>query len=315
MALKLDILANTRQLESEMKSAAREVEGVSDELDNVGKAGTDAGKKISKGLDGAKGGLNDFKQEGKQTSAEVAASFDGSAESIAGGFQELAANAFSGFGPAGAAIGAAIALGMGGAIEMLDGLKTISDETREAIIADFVEVGDALEREAVDARVLSLMSAEPTRKQAELLKEILGVNLAQAYLILAGDAQSAGTTMEEAIAGVQGAASDVDWKTFQELKTTMEATNGAFATGTELAKAREEASRATGETERAQTQKTKEADQLRWEAYARAKTNATGDVTQRVYLQVDDYNVRTYVPPTIVAKVRLQTPTGVMGWQ
>jgi hypothetical protein len=67
----------------------------------------------SEGIDGAKEGLEDFKSESASTARESAASFDGSAESIIGSFQEVAANAFAGFGPAGAVAGLAAAAGIG----------------------------------------------------------------------------------------------------------------------------------------------------------------------------------------------------------
>ncbi len=71
------------------------------------------GKKTKKAAEEGKSGMDDFKQEANQTARESAASFDGSAESIVDVFQEVAANAFQGFGPAGAVAGLAIAAGIG----------------------------------------------------------------------------------------------------------------------------------------------------------------------------------------------------------
>lgn len=115
------------------------LEKVADSLDGVGKDGTsDLGKletsikdvnrealkagddiksgfgnKVKSGVKEAEGGLQDFKSEANSTAKESAASFDGSAESIIDSFQEIAANAFQGFGAAGAVAGLAMAAGIG----------------------------------------------------------------------------------------------------------------------------------------------------------------------------------------------------------
>ena len=76
-------------------------------------AGRDIGTNFKRGTDGAGEGLKDFKQESASTAKESAASFDGSADSIVDAFQEVAANAFIGFGPAGLVAGLAAAAGIG----------------------------------------------------------------------------------------------------------------------------------------------------------------------------------------------------------
>lgn len=75
--------------------------------------GDDIGRNIKDGTDEAEGGLKEFGEEANSTARETAASFDGSADSITGAFQEVAANAFAGFGPAGALAGLALAAGLG----------------------------------------------------------------------------------------------------------------------------------------------------------------------------------------------------------
>jgi hypothetical protein len=170
----------------------------------------------------------------------------------------------------------------------MDELKKAAEETKQTIIDSFLEAGDALDREAVDARVRDLLGVEETRKQVMLLKDIMGVDLAQAALIVAGDFESAGTTMEDAMKAVQGASSDVDFTVFQNLLNTMNATNDAFVTGTDLAKAREDAAKRTGEAERTQIQMTRDADQTRWELYAASRNAMTAPVTQQVNVQLND---------------------------
>ena len=70
-------------------------------------------------FDRAARGADELKDEANDTAREAAASFDGSAEGIADAFQEVAANAFAGFGPAGAVAGLAAAAGIGIAISQL----------------------------------------------------------------------------------------------------------------------------------------------------------------------------------------------------
>lgn len=316
MALSFDINSNTRAAQTQVKNLGKTLQDVTDDLDEVGRdkstekleaslrdlareadrTGDKVGKSIDDGFKKAGKGADDFKQEANSTARETAASFDGSAESIGDAFQEVAANAFGAFGPAAGLAGLAVAAGIGGIKTTFDELAEKSKEVREGIISDFIEVGDALDREAVDARVRDLLGNENTRKQAQLLKDILGIDLADAVLILAGDFETAGTTMADAMAGVNAASGDVDFQTWLELKNTMESTNAAFEVGTALAKAREDAAVRTGEAERDQIQKTKDADQTRWELFAAARADAearaANPIVQRIDIVADDSAAR-----------------------
>lgn len=154
MALKLDILANTTSLIQSMKKGGASIEDVSDALDDLAREGADAGEKMERsfrdiareasdsggkvgremkdGFKKAGDGAEDFKQEANSTAREAAASFDGSAESIGDAFQEVAANAFAGFGPAGALAGLAAAAGIGLATEAFNKAKEATEEAKEA---------------------------------------------------------------------------------------------------------------------------------------------------------------------------------------
>lgn len=107
-----------------------------DDFDKVRKNAKDAGDGIGKGIkdgtDRAGEGMDTFKDEADGTAREAAASFDGSAESIGDVFQELAANAFAGFGPAGAVAGIAAAAGLGIAISKLQEAADKTNEAKEA---------------------------------------------------------------------------------------------------------------------------------------------------------------------------------------
>lgn len=97
--------------------------------DDSRRAGDSVGDNTRRGFDEAGEGAQNFRDEADGTAREVAASFDGSSESIAEGFQEVAANAFAGFGPAGAAAGLAAAAGIGIGIAKL---QEYADEVNEA---------------------------------------------------------------------------------------------------------------------------------------------------------------------------------------
>ena len=151
--LTLDIGANTREVVRGARDTAEAIEGISDALDPLARdgdkvgeeiadglkdgrrevdkletsfkdmaraakregdnAGDAIGKNVSSGADRAKDGISEIGDEAGSTAKEAAASFDGSAESIGDAFQEVAANAFAGFGPAGLVAGAAAAVGFG----------------------------------------------------------------------------------------------------------------------------------------------------------------------------------------------------------
>lgn len=106
-------------------TAKRETKGAGDQI----------GRNYKKGTDEAGEGLKEFKDEANSTARESAASFDGSAESIADVFQEVAANAFAGFGPAGAVAGLAAAVGIGMAVSAIQGgiesTEALKERTQE----------------------------------------------------------------------------------------------------------------------------------------------------------------------------------------
>ena len=113
MALTFDVGMNERAAVRAAKNLGDSLDDVDKKLDDLSKSGGDIGDGMDRGLRKAKAGLDDFKQEANSTARESAASFDGSADSIADAFQEVAANSFAGFGPLGAAAGLAAAAGLG----------------------------------------------------------------------------------------------------------------------------------------------------------------------------------------------------------
>lgn len=97
-------------------------------------AGDSIDRDFRRGTDGASEGMENLKDESKETARESAASFDGSADSILDAFQEVAANAFTGFGPAGLVAGLGIAAGIGIGMAALQATADEAAETKQKII-------------------------------------------------------------------------------------------------------------------------------------------------------------------------------------
>lgn len=187
------------QLEDSLRDAQRATDRLDDEiqdtrqsLERLGRSARDAGDDAKRGMKDAEGGVRDFKDESNSTAREAAASFDGSAESIADAFQEVAANAFAGFGPAGAVAGLAAAAGIGLAAAGF----TAADEARQAseeAIADwadaFVEAGNrALSAGIVAARFQEIITDPERFKTAEKNAKDWGVSIETAVAAMSGDA-------------------------------------------------------------------------------------------------------------------------------
>jgi hypothetical protein len=169
------ISADTRDFEDNVKDAAEALEKIADNLDDVGtgskdvdkveksisdlnktamqaddKLGRTFGKNFRKNTGDAKGGLTELKDEASQTARETAASFDGTATSIVDMFQEVAANAFRGFGPAGAAAGLAAAAGIGvvvNAIQLADASAKESQKRISDLASELINVGGVGQRD------------------------------------------------------------------------------------------------------------------------------------------------------------------------
>jgi hypothetical protein len=126
-----------KNIDRDLTQALKEVEN---KADGTGKG---MGRSFKEGADKAGEGLSELKDESNSTAKEAAASFDGSAESIADAFQEVAANALSGFGALGAGIGLAAAVGIGIAIAKMNELAEANNEAKEKAADLAREIYDA----------------------------------------------------------------------------------------------------------------------------------------------------------------------------
>jgi hypothetical protein len=185
------------------KSAGKVEDSFKDSLDKVEKKAKDTGKDISRSLDeGGAEGLSEMSNEAQSTATEVAASFDGSAESILGGFQELAANAFAGFGPAGAIAGLAIAAGIGtwytqmtedteAAKERITGLADAMIEANSRVLGQDI-INDQIKAIATNADE-AVIGIEDIRAK----NEELGLSETELVRAFAGDADARTVAIRE----------------------------------------------------------------------------------------------------------------------
>lgn len=211
----------------------------------------------------------EFKSEALQNFSEIASSFDGSTESIG----ELAQGTLGGIASSIPGIGIAggiAAIGVGAITNALSEAAERSKEIKDDIISAFLELGDALDPEAVQARFDELLGDESARKEAELLAGVLDIDFSQALLAMAGDFASAGVTAEEAIDGIRSASSNVDLDVWNQVKSRLESVTEGLRIGREVARYREEALKLKHDAERAQIERNMDAATARYEAMAAA---------------------------------------------
>lgn len=197
--LELGRARGPEQLERAMKDAEKATERLSDETKDTARAieqeFRDAYRSVKRssddGMDGAKAGMEDFKQEANQTARESAASFDGSAESIVDVFQEIAANAFGGFGPAGAVAGLAAAAGIGLAMAGFENIQEAEEESKERAgewAQAYIEAGAKVLSAATTTAVALDIAADPDRfEKAKENAKNWGVDTAVAIAAMAGE--------------------------------------------------------------------------------------------------------------------------------
>lgn len=127
------------RLEKDAKATAAGVDKAFDKIRASSKANIG---KVDESTKEAGQGLNEFKDEAAGTSREAAASFQGVEDGLSA-VQEVAANAFTGFGPAGAAAGLAAAAGIGLLFSALQKSADAANATKDRVIALAGEISDA----------------------------------------------------------------------------------------------------------------------------------------------------------------------------
>jgi hypothetical protein len=127
-----------QELEDSMSDAAKKIDrdltkALDEVQDKAKSTGKTVGREIKDGTDKAGEGMEELKGESASTAKEAAASF-GSIEDAADAMQEVIANAFVGFGPAGMAAGIIAAAGIGLAVSALQDNADKINENKEKVI-------------------------------------------------------------------------------------------------------------------------------------------------------------------------------------
>lgn len=201
---------------------------VSAAFDSISQDARDAGRNVEKsikdGTDGASEGVQELGEEANSEAKEMASSFDGSVESIAEMFQSLAANAFQGFGPAGAAAGLAAAIGIGLAISKLQESAEVNTEAKTKMAElgrEIYETGGALDGADIAGKIadiaFSLATEDSWMKWGDQAETYVGlvkaamedldkVDTQAAFKALAGDVEAAAKA-QDALAAANEASS------------------------------------------------------------------------------------------------------------
>lgn len=178
-----DASRDLEKLEDQLRDAQKQTERMSDSMDDVG-------DKSRRAFDKAGEGAEEFKDEAKQSIKETAASFSDVTDAV-DLVQEVAANAFSGFGPAGVAAGAAAAIGIGAAVSGFEAVNKAEQESREraAEWADaYTEAGTkVLSAATTTARALDIATDAEKFKTAQENAKNWGVDVSVAIAAMAGE--------------------------------------------------------------------------------------------------------------------------------
>lgn len=171
------------QLGDAAHAAGRQLDDLGDTVDDTARSVDDGFDRIKssarsglRGIDDdvshAKEGLGGFKEEAHASGREAAASFSGSFDDVASTVQEVAANAFAGFGPLGAAAGLAAAAGIGFIVNRLHEAKEQAKELADQLISD----GGRLSRDSILSKIQEAASSGDLDKLTDAARK-LGVQV------------------------------------------------------------------------------------------------------------------------------------------
>lgn len=300
----------TEKLKKETKETAEAIER--EFKDSYRKVGESAGD-----------GLGTAKDEAKASGREAAASFSGEWDDVGDFLQETAANAFEGFGPLGAAAGAAAAVGLGLATAEIQRQQELAEELRERLMSAYQDAAEEGRTYLGTAQII-----------AEAQDLMFNPDRAEEYKTLLEDQKRIGAdwyTVVQAHTGDLGAQEEIQGRikslieseagSYESIRDGIQKTNPevqAMADRWQLVndKSKDAAGAArdyktfveeAGKADREQTQRSRDADQARYEGLAQQYANP---IKGRVELEVDDTKVRNYRPPKIQIDAIVNARTG-----
>jgi len=189
------------------RSGGRDLDRIEDELRDIQKQTATTGRKVGNDLDDgfekAKRGADDFKDEANSSLRETAASIT-SVEDALGAVQEIAANAFVGFGPVGAGAGLVGALGFGLLLENLRAQGEAADEMKRRwsdAYAAAAEAGrDFLDQQQIEDEARDIrFNPDRVKEYNQAVKDAAALNLDVNDVLLAraGDEESLQLVVDE----------------------------------------------------------------------------------------------------------------------
>ncbi|QXE28553.1 hypothetical protein [Microbacterium paraoxydans] len=225
------------------RDGERALDGIEDSLRDVQRRSEDAfddiGDSSARGFQKAEEGVKGLKDEAMQSARETAASFDGSFESIAELGQEVAANAFADFGPAGAAAGLAVAAAAGVMVNHFNEVQEAADEARESAFGLAYDVAGALSAAGYTERIAAWTS------ETEKYKQVLDLaNVSEWDRVDVIDALASGgdklDRLTEAFAS-NGMTTSVTSGRVRELEAVLKATEEGYLSGSDAVRLNERA--------------------------------------------------------------------------
>lgn len=195
--------------------------------DEARKSSQDIGRNAKKGMEEASEGVEALKENTGSNLKEVAASFDGSFEGISDGLQGLLAEMTEGFGPAGLAAGAAIAIGMGIATAAMQDTAEKATEVKQKAVdmaSEIMDAGGDIEdldlgqkiigwgREVMEDNWITFWVDESSTKFQELAKDAraYGVDFKTAIKATAGDADDSRRFLDATAQSWQDLTAEID---------------------------------------------------------------------------------------------------------
>lgn len=220
-----DSQRDTDQLSDEMRTLKDRIDDAAKKSRDFGDAGRRAGREYEDGMDRAKEGVGEFKDEANSTAREAAASFDGSAESIGDAFQEVAANAFAGFGPAGAVAGLAAAAGIGLAMAGFEDMQAAQEESERRIdewASAYIDAGSrVLDSQQYVAAANAILTDGEQYKTATRNAELWGVSVQTAVAAMTGQHWALEEAQRNVTAAAEAEAAAMEGVPYDDVGTNM----------------------------------------------------------------------------------------------
>ena len=184
----INFTANVSEVAKGNRDMQRDLSKTADSIDDFGKAGDNAGKQVSDGLDKAGKATGDLKSQVGDAVQQITQGFDGSAESVASGFAGALESVSSLIPGVGGLIGGALGAV---AVGMFDSWSENSEKAAQAVsdmYDDMVASGNSyLSEDFISQRLKEIGDNTDEWNKAQADSKTLGVDLSTVLRAQAGD--------------------------------------------------------------------------------------------------------------------------------